>query len=388
MRLTRSGVTNLTLAPGRPYQIFWDEALRGFGVRVNPTGKVWVVQYRIDGKSRRETIGRVDTVPLDLAREEARKTLARVQLGENPREERARAKAQRALVLEAVIERYLQQAKTRLKSRSLQEVERHLRKHWRPLHETPLSALDRRVLALRLEEIARDSGPIASNRARAALSALLSYALSMGLLETNPLVGTFKAGEEIRRDHVLTDQELQAVWTSSENSDYGRAVKLLTLTGQRREEVGSMRWAELDLPNALWTIPSARTKNGLTHEVPLSSLAVKLLSNTPQLVGRDLVFGAGAGGYSGWSKAKRDLDERIARSAALRPWRLHDLRRTVATGMANLGVQPHVVEAVLNHISGTRGGVAGIYNRATYREEKTRALEVWSEHVSKLTNGG
>jgi integrase len=244
MRLTRTAVANLKLAEGKPYRIFWDDGLPGFGVRVNPANKVWVVQYRAAGKSRRETIGRVETVPLEVARGDARRKLAQVQLGGDPYEERAKAKAARSLLLENVVEKYLHRARDRLKPRSFQEVERHLRKHWEPLHRVPITALDRSSIAARLEEIAQQNGPVASNRARAALSALLSYGLGTGLLEANPIFGTFKAGEEIHRDRVLTDQELCAVWNACDNSDYGRIVRLLTLTGQRRDEVGSMRWSD------------------------------------------------------------------------------------------------------------------------------------------------
>jgi integrase len=231
-----------------------------------------------------------------------------------------------------------------------------------------------------LEEIAVQSGPIASNRARAAISALFTYALGTGIADANPVVGTIKAGEEVRRDHVILDAELGAIWRACPGTDHGRVVKLLLLTAQRRDEVANMRWSELDLAMGLWTVPGERTKNGLVHEVPLSELAMQILTEAPRRNGRELVFGDGAGGFSGWSRSKARLDARVG-SAVLRPWRLHDLRRTAATGMANLGVQPHVVEAVLNHVSGHKAGVAGIYNRAQYKDEKRDALQRWSYHV-------
>ena len=162
--------------------------------------------------------------------------------------------------------------------------------------------------------------------------------------------------------------------------------KLLLLTGQRRGEVAGMTWGELDLDKAVWSMPASRTKNGLPHDVPLSQQAVALLRSVPRRDGRALLFGRAGGPFSGWSKSKERLDARITRQRAelrlgrplatgesphpddaLAPWTLHDLRRTVVTGMNELGIAPHVVEAVVNHVSGrAKAGVAGVYNRAVY----------------------
>ena len=138
-----------------------------------------------------------------------------------------------------------------------------------------------------------------------------------------------------------------------------------------------MEWTELS--DGIWTIPAARTKNRRAHSLPLPRAALALL---PQPNGRQWVFGIGARGFSGWSAAKRALD---SRAKLTEPYRIHDLRRSVATGLANLGVLPHVIEAVLNHVSGARAGIAGIYNRATYAKEMREALERWAEHVEAIT---
>ncbi|MBO1908881.1 tyrosine-type recombinase/integrase [Microvirga sp. 3-52] len=387
MRLSKQSVASLQIPAGKPYHIEWDEVLPGFGVRINPTGNVWVVQYRIGGKSRRETIGRVDTVSLDVARETAKKTLAKVQLGSDPHAEKAQAKARAKITFESVAERYLKHAQDRLKPRSFEEVERHLKKHWQPFQGLPISEIRRALVATRLEEIAEQSGPIASNRARAALSALFAWAVAVGLAESNPVMGTMRVAVEVSREHVVTDEELTAIWRACRDDDYGRIVRLLILTGQRRDEVGDMKWSEVDFDRGLWTIPRERIKNGLTHEVPLSDMALEILRSIPRREGRDFVFGEGQGGFSGWSKSKTRLDARIAKAGAVvRPWRLHDLRRTTATRIAEMGILPHVVEAILNHVSGHKAGVAGIYNRATYAKEKREALNGWADNILGLNH--
>jgi len=388
MRLNRQTVASLSLPPGKSEHVFWDEDLPGFGVRVRAGGKrTWIVQYRVAGRTKKTTLGNVNTVSPDAARSTAKAHLAKAQLGADPQAEKTEARARAAVTLVSVAERYLKNAKDRLKPRSYEEVERHLNRHWSPLHPLPIHKINRALIASRLEEIATSSGPTASNRARAALSALFTWAMKAGIVEENPVVGAVKIADEVSRDHVVTDEELAAIWKACREDDHGRIVRLLILTGQRRDEVGDMRWSELDLDRALWTIPRERTKNGLTHEVPLSPLAVEIVRSTPRREGREFVFGEGQGGFSGWSKSKTRLVSRIEKAGAqVRAWRLHDLRRTAATRMADLGVLPHVVEAVINHISGHKAGVAGIYNRATYGAEKREALESWAAHVEAIAH--
>jgi integrase len=236
----------------------------------------------------------------------------------------------------------------------------------------------------------------AANRARASLSTLFIFAMREGLVEANPVIGTNKARDERLRDRVLANTELVEIWNACRDDDYGRIVRLLILTGQRREEVGAMASSEINLANSQWSLPGERTKNRLSHDVPLSDSAAAILRAIPRHVRRNLIFGMGSGGFSGWSRAKAALDGRInsarikhlgTRAEEISPWRIHDIRRTVATGMANIGVQPHIIEAVLNHVSGHKAGVAGIYNRAVYAAEKRAALERWANQVSSLVEG-
>jgi integrase len=237
-------------------------------------------------------------------------------------------------------------------------------------------------VAARHREIASENGPHAADRARVVLSAFFAWAIREGATDANPVVNTNTATVPTRRERVLKDAELAAVWKVCRDDDFGRIVKLLILTGQRLNEVAGMQWSELDRAGALWTIPAARMKNKRPHEVPLSKAAMEILAEAPERAGRDLVFGDGDGAFSGFSKAKASLDKRVGDAAS--DWRLHDLRRTAATGMASLGTLPHVIEAVLSHVSGFRASVAGTYNRAEYRPEKREALDRWATYVRSL----
>jgi integrase len=197
-------------------------------------------------------------------------------------------------------------------------------------------------------------------------------------------MGTEPPSEERRRDRVLSAEELASVWQAAGavGDEFGAIIRLLMLTGQRRDEVAAMAWSEIDLERALWTLPAVRTKNCREHEVPLSRHAVALLP--PRREGRALVFGQGKGGFSGFSRAKARLDK--AAGLAM-PWVLHDIRRSLVTHMNELGIDPHVIEAVVNHVSGARGGIAGRYNFAAYREQKRVALQRWADWVAAVVEG-
>jgi integrase len=206
-----------------------------------------------------------------------------------------------------------------------------------------------------------------------------------GFALANPVANTNKRDEK-PRDRVLVDKELRAVWLAAGDNQYGIIVKLLMLTGQRANEIAGLRWSEIDFDRDVISLPGSRTKNGRPHEIPMGRQVQELLAARSQVDGRDLVFGKGEGPFSGFSRCKEVLDGDVAEriGAPLPDWHLHDIRRSVATGMANLGVQPHVIEAVLNHVSGHRSGIAGIYNRATYAKEKAEALARWDAHIAAV----
>jgi len=218
----------------------------------------------------------------------------------------------------------------------------------------------------------------------AVLNPLFGWLVEKRRLKANPCLGVARPETPRARERVLSNAEIVAFWRAAdaERKEFAALLKLLLLTGCRLSEVAQMRRAELNEDGVIWTIPGERTKNRRTHVVPLPRFARDILATVPTV--GDLVFTTdGIHPISGWSKIKRRLDTAIE----VAPWRLHDIRRSCATGMAEIGVAPHIVEAVLNHISGHKAGVAGIYNRAAYASEKKAALERWAAHIENIVSG-
>jgi integrase len=390
IKLSNASVAGLKLPEGKSELLVFDDTLPGFGVRLRAGGKrSWIAQYRTGRQQRRLSLGTVEAVDAAEARKRAKASFARVQLGHDPQAEKIEARTPKAreLTLSDAVEKYLPYVERKLKAATYSGVVLHLRKHWSPLHAYELQNLERRHVAAELSQIAASSGPYGANRSRAALSALFAWAIGEGLADANPVLGTNKATEETARDRVLSDNEVGLVWRNAGTGQYGAIVRLLLLTAQRREEIAAMQWSELRLDEGLWSLPASRTKNGRAHDAPLSQPTIEILRAQREQPGRELVFGEGAGPFQGWSNAKKALDKRLQAAGMTAPWRLHDLRRTAATRMNELGVLPHVVEAVLNHISGQKAGVAGIYNRASYAAEKRQTLDLWAEHVLALAEG-
>jgi integrase len=375
------------LAPGSYVS---DAVVQGFGVRRQKDGAYYYLRFRKNGVQQMRSIGRHGSpwTP-DTARNEAKRLLGLAVGGDDP--------FAKPLLTESFgheVTRYLERKRAAMKPRAFEEVERHLTNHAAPLHELRLGEIDRRIIAQRLGEIETASGPVARNRVRSSLSAFFSWAVTEGLLEANPVQGTAKLDEGGSRERTLTPEELRELWRGLDdepNAQFADIVRLLVLTGQRREEVGGLRWSEIE--RGLIVLPPDRTKNSRQHEVPLSRQAKAIIERQLKRKGRDLIFGIGEAGFSGWSDCKARLDQALLatrrktnrKAKAMPDWRIHDLRRTAATGMAELGVQPHIIEAVLNHVSGHKGGVAGIYNRARYEGEMRDALQRWADHVEAIT---
>jgi integrase len=373
-KVTKSAVEQLGQG-----QLLWDQSLNGFGARRQRRGVFYLLRYRLNGRQRFITIGRHGSpwTP-DTARNEARRLLGLVASRSDPASERARP----AETFGAEVNRYLERKRGLMKPRSFSEVERHLLAQSRLLHQHRLAEIDRRTIALRLAEIESESGPFARNKLRSSLSAFFGWAIREGLIEVNPVIGTGRADQGHGRDRVLSQTELATIWRTLEEDQFSAIVRLLILTGQRREEIGGLRWNEIDFNRGLIVLPPARSKNKRLHELPLSKQARAILER--QFRRRDLVFGVGVRGFTNWSRSKVTLDRRLN---GIGEWRLHDLRRTAATMMADqLGILPHIIEAILNHVSGHRAGVAGIYNRARYQDEMRSALQKWAAHVEAIAD--
>lgn len=381
MKLTKTTIAKLTLPAGATDKIFFDDELSGFGLRVRAGGsRKFVLHYRHGNLQRRHTIGNASAMTVEDARKRARRVAVAVDDGKDPAADKAARRVSASLLFSSVKADYLAARQREMKPRSYQEAERHLNTHWKPLHGLAVASIARPIVAARLRAITDKSGPVAANRARSTLSAMFAWAIGEGLCDLNPVIGTNKNGED-DRERILSDAELAAIWHAAPANSYGRIVRLLMLTAQRRDEIGGLRWAELraldDPGKAQIALPGERTKNGRAHDVPLSKAALGLIEAQPRIVARHPVFGEGDGGYSGWSRSKLALDAKCK----VADWTLHDLRRTAATRMADLGVQPHIIEAVLNHVSGHKAGVAGIYNRSAYAAEKRAALDLWAGHI-------
>jgi integrase len=358
----------------------WDQTVSGFGARRQTQGVFYYVRYRQNGSQVVRSIGRHGHWTPETARIEARRLLGAVAGGADPFINERPFKGE---AFGPCAERYLERSRARLKPRSFGETERYLRKHASPLHGLALAGIDRRAIATLLGGIETSCGPVARNRARSALSAFFAWAITEGLIEVNPVMGTAKADEGGSRERVLSAEELKKLLSALPqiNEDFADVVRLLLLTGQRRNEIGKLQWSEIDLARKLIVLPQTRTKNGRAHEVPLSPQALAILERQPRRNASEFVFGQR--GFTNWDKSKTRLDARVR----IASWVLHDLRRSCATGMAELGVLPHVIEAVLNHVSGHKAGVAGIYNRARYADDMREALQRWADHVEALIVG-
>jgi integrase len=394
MKLTAKATAGLRLPPGKTDHIEWDDDVPGFGIRLREGGsRGFVFQYKIGERQRRIALGSAAAIDISKARETAKDLYARVRLGQDPASDKADAKIKAAETFEATATRFLEYQRTRLRPKSYSGVERHILKHAKTLHGLQLAKIERRDIATAIAAVADNAGAVTGNRVRTTLSAMFAWALMHGLAENNPVIGTMR-NKERSRERVLTPAELRLIWghLGDDRDHYAAIVRLLMLTSQRASEIADMRWSELR--DSTLVLPSERTKNARVHIVPLSAPARAIIDAQPRRVNadgrpRDLIFGVAEGGFSGWHTCKQRLDTRIAEATGkpIEHWVPHDIRRTVATGMADLGTSPHIIECVLNHVGGFRAGVHGIYNRNSYAREMAAALDLWAEHLMAIVEG-
>ena len=384
---TQAQADRLRPPEGKIDAYVWDDGCPGLSIRLQGNARRWVVWYQVNGARRRVTLGPIAGLKLQDARIQATRILSEARDGKDALAEREAAKARTADTLGKLVDVYLERrARPRQRQRTFIEVERYLRKRWAPLHDRALDSITRRDIAARVEEIRVGHGPISANRARTYLSSAFTWAMRQGLAENNPVLGTEPPAAEAERDRVLSPDELALVWrVCGDAGEFGTIVRLLMLTGQRRDEVASMAWSELSDDRTTWVISAARAKNKIENEVLLPRQVIALLPE--QRAGRRFVFGRGKGGFSGFSRCKARLDATIARDAKIPPWTLHDLRRSAVTHMHEIGLAPNVVEAIVNHVSGHRGGIAGTYNKARYREPKRIGLQRLADWLEATVEG-
>jgi integrase len=396
MKLTAKAVAALELPAGKTDVIHFDSELPGFGYRLRrgagaAVRKSWIAQYRRAGATRRLLLGSAAVLSPERARAAAKEALAAVALGRDPQGDRRDRRGKDRLTVRGLVAEYLaakaSQKKRPPRPRTMVETRRYLSdpRYFGPLLGMPVDAVNRRDVVARLVVISRSGGAIAAARARAALSTFFTWSMQSGVVESNPVIGTAKPAEDEPRARTLSDPELAAIWHSCRDDAFGTVIKLLALTGCRRSEIGGMAWSELDLEQGLFTIPATRSKNGRAHTLPLAPLALDLVKSVPHVAGRELLFGSrSAAGFSRWTQGR----VRLERDSGVAGWVIHDLRRTAATRMADLGVQPHIIEQILNHVSGHKSGVAGVYNRSSYDREVRTALAMWADRVRALVEDG
>jgi integrase len=382
VKLTDANVTKLIRPTDKSDHIEFDDALPGFAARWRSGAKPsWIFQYRIGNRQRRRKIGVVGAMPASAARDIAVKWYSQTRLGVDPAATIEKTLAAQAETFGAGLDLYLARQAKRLRPRSLIEVRRHLLTHAKPLHRASLAEIGRRDVSRVVSRVAESSGPTAANRVGSSLAAYLAWCVREGWLDVNVAATINKLHEETRA-RVLTDDELRQIWQATGGNDpYSAIVRLLMLLGCRRAEIGGLRWSEIDFDAATITLPAGRVKNAKEHLIPLPAAAAEILKAQCR-DGRDHVFSdRGRHGFRSWSRGKAALDARAGISPG---WVLHDLRRTFSTRLnGELGVAPHIVEHLLNHISG-RSAISRIYNRAIYASEKAAALALWAEHLVAL----
>ncbi len=408
---TETAVKRLNLPSEQERQtLHWDKHLPAFGLRVGFNGaKAWIAEPRVlklgAWTKSRITLGRYPDMPLAEARSRAREVLAQARQGENVvnirKADKSKLEEASRNSFGACVADFLAKypAAAQLREATIREYRRTLEgadlAHWRDM---PISQIKAQDIYDVLDRMVERGAEIGANRTLAYLSKFFNWCVSRQRLEDSPARRVEKPAANPKRDRTLSEAEVAEVWQAFDALPYpfGPLFKLLALTGQRRSEVAGMRWSEIEGFGGeapVWTLPAYRSKNGRPHAVPLSSQVVKILSSLARIAGQDLVFSTtGQTAVSGFGRAKAQADAHIAkkraegRRKAIQPWTIHDLRRTAATLLhsAPLNVSPHIVEAVLNHVSGHKAGVAGVYNKAAYLLEKTATLAAWGKRLEGL----
>jgi integrase len=366
---------------------------------IQPTGRMaWALRYRFNGRPRKLTIGSYPSTSLAKARAEAARAKVSISDGIDAaatkraataaKKTEGRANDQVDKVVAAFINLY-----ARPNTRDWRETERLLAEFAKAWKERLLREIGKPDIHRVLDAIVARGAPVTANRKFAQLRKMCRWAVSRGIIEHSPCDGIDPPSAEKSRDRVLDADEIRLVWRAADDLGFpfGPIVKLLVLTGQRRSEVGGMEWREIDLEKSIWTIPAQRSKNKRQHALPLSPQAIEIIERLPKFSGSRFVFSPGETAPSGFSRAKTRLDGFIAKlngGGAIPPWILHDIRRSVASGLAALGINLPVIERCLNHVSGSFAGIVGVYQKHNFSDEMRAAMERWGRQVDTSVNGG
>jgi len=382
-KLVSKPLTDLAVRKAQPkdqrYDIY-DAALRGFGVRVATSGdKTWFVMRRVKGQMVRHSLGKYPILSLIEARAAGTEALKKMSKGEHPG-------AMKYATFEAIFEEWF--VRDQSKNRSASDVHQAMTNHVLPRFKNKQIDNVRKADILRMIDAVVDGGsPVQANRVLAYTRRLFNWCIERDLLSENPAAGIKAPSKEISRERVLTLDELRLVLDAARNIGYpwGPMLEMLIFTGQRLEEAANSTWDELDIEKRIWSLSGARTKNGRAHIVHLSDLMIATLEGLPRIDGQPWVFSTtGKGPIKGFSKAK----VRIDKESGVTDWTFHDLRRTFATFTTDtLSISPVVVDKILNHASGVVKGVATVYQRGEYLDQRAKAMEAWatflkSEQVS------
>jgi integrase len=355
----------------------------GFGLRTYASGAppVWFVKYAAGGVQRRMVLGLAMWGNIDAMRELAATTRAKAKLGTDVMADQRKARAEpKPRTLGELVEPYLTVRAKELRARSAYIYRLYLEKHWKPLHRKPLRDITRHDILPMLSEMARERGDVTSDRAKSCLSSLIHWAIMEGYRDTNPLADIGNRDSGNGRDRVLTEDELVAVWNAAGDCEaFGKAVKLLMLTGARKTEICGLLWPEVNLAERLLELPAPRVKINRPFLICLSEPAAALLESVPHVVDQPRLFGM-------FSASRYMEDLRKALPAKMERWTLHDLRRSFSTHANEQGLAPpHVIECALGHLVGNK--VSRTYNRALYIAERRQLADMWAQHLGDIVAG-
>jgi integrase len=389
MKLTLNRIAGLRCPPGKKDMLVFDDEQKGLAVRVSAGGgKTYLAQYTWHGQKRRIPLGPCSGLSLAKAREAMQAIMGDVARGLDPASARKRAAdearqkaAAEAYTLEKLLADWQGLHLASKRPRYATEAVRAIRTAFPKYLSRPAADLDRASVVKVLDGMARKGSASMAARTAAYGKAAYGWGVKRGVLPVNPFLH-LPVAPIAKRERVLSDDELAAIWRATGGpGPFNGIVRMLILTGQRREEVAGLAWSEISNDLANWTIPGGRAKNGVAHIIPLSRPAQELLHGTIRL--GELAFPGLRGSFNGFSKAKAALDAR----SGVTNWRLHDLRRSTATNLQRLGIRLEVTEQILNHVSGSRAGIVGVYQRHDFAAEKRAALEAWGKHVLAIVEG-